>query len=212
MRQQMQQTRAALSEKLETLESQVVQTIHEATTAVHDTVASIKDSVQGTVQAVRDTCNVRLQVERHPWPMMAGSVLVGYTAGALLPRLAKDGRQRPEPGVSRLAQEWETRHERVPARTERTSSWLGRLGESLAPEIAKLRGLALGAVMGVVRDAVKDAAPGKFRSQLHGILDDITTKLGGQPVQGSATSEAEEMRRPTGLAEWEQRARMERVE
>jgi hypothetical protein len=147
--------------------------------------------------------------------MMAGSVLVGYTAGTLLPRLARDGRQRPGPGIRKLAQERETRQERAPetapARTARIS-WLGRLGESLAPEIGKLRGLALGALMGVVRDAVKGAAPGKFRSQLHGILDDITAKLGGQPVQGSATSEAEDMRRPTGLAEWEQRARMERVE
>src|SRR5262249_2940670 len=150
------------------------QTIQETTTAFHDTVTNIKESIQGTVQGVRDACNVRLQVERHPWPMMAGSVLVGYTAGALLPRLARDGRQRPEPALRRPGQERETRHEgapeTAPTRTARTS-WLGRLGESLAPEISKLRGLALGAVMGVVRDAVKGAAPGKFRSQLHGILD-----------------------------------------
>jgi hypothetical protein len=194
IRQHMQQRRAALSEKLETLENQVVQTVHEATTAVHDTVANIKDSIQGTVQGVRDACNVRLQVERHPWPMMAGSVLVGYTAGALLPGLAKERLQRQEPSVSRLAGERETGHERTregaPVRTER-HSWLSRLGESLAPEIAKLRGLALGAVMGVVRDAVKGAAPGKFRSQLHGILDDVTAKLGGEPVPGRTLSEPE---------------------
>src|SRR5262249_52925003 len=97
IRQQMQQTRTALSEKVERLEQEVVQTVHEATEAVNDTVASIKeaaqqtvntvkDTVHDTVQTVRETLDVPTQVRRHPWAMLAGSVAVGFLGGLALNR------------------------------------------------------------------------------------------------------------------------------
>jgi len=229
IRQQMQQTRASLSDRIGTLEQQVVQTVHEATSAVHDTVVNmketahetihtVKESVQDAVQTVRDTVNIRLQVERHPWPMMAGSVAVGFAAGALLPRQIERLRHRePALGLASTPREWSARAE-TSARNDRAHdgrrSWFSKLAESLGPEIDKLRGIGVGALMGVVRDLVGDATPGKFQSQVRNILNDITTKLGGAPVQGRVMPEQETdtedlaEHRPTSrmaAADWEAR-------
>src|ERR1700681_3970542 len=78
---QMEETRTSLTDKLETLENQVVETVQETTTAVADTVENVKEAVQETV-------NLRHQVERHPWPMLGLSVATGYLAGRLFNRAA----------------------------------------------------------------------------------------------------------------------------
>jgi len=95
IRQQMEETRAALTDKLETLEHQVVDTVQGATTAVQETVATVKDavqetvetvkgSVQETVETVKETFDLNRQVDRHPWLMFGGAVAVGYLGGRLL--------------------------------------------------------------------------------------------------------------------------------
>lgn len=107
IRDQMQETRTALTEKLEALEQTVAQTVQNTTTAVSETVQSVKDAVEETVGTVKDTVqqtvdtvsgaaqttaetvketfNLSRQVERHPWMMMFGSVAVGYLVGRMLP-------------------------------------------------------------------------------------------------------------------------------
>ena len=55
IKQQMLETRAALADKLETLEQQVVGTVHSATSAVTDTVACVKEAVQQTVESARES-------------------------------------------------------------------------------------------------------------------------------------------------------------
>src|SRR5262245_52369843 len=55
IRQQMEQTRSALTAKVELLEHQVVETVHGATAAVSETVGNVKDVVQETVQTVKDS-------------------------------------------------------------------------------------------------------------------------------------------------------------
>src|SRR5262249_44007838 len=120
--QQMAETRAALTEKLETLENQVVETVQGATSVVADTVDSVKDvvqttvetvkgsvetvkeSVQQTVENVKQTLDVNRQVQEHPWLMFGGSVAVGFLAGYLV--------EQSRPRSSRLAAA-----DRAPART-----------------------------------------------------------------------------------------------
>ncbi len=96
----MDETRAALSEKLETLEHQVVDTVQGASNAVADTVESVKDAVHDTVVNVKDALNLHLQVKRHPWGVLAGSIALGYLLGYLLfrgrsDRPALSGRSEP---------------------------------------------------------------------------------------------------------------------
>jgi ElaB/YqjD/DUF883 family membrane-anchored ribosome-binding protein len=210
IRQQMEQTRASLADKLETLENQVVHTVQEATEAVHDTVTNIKEAANETVSQVKDTMhetmqNVReafdipLQVQRHPWAMMAASVGVGYLGGTLLAHAHGGDRQ-----MRRLTQQhWtgtEADHGRsrmdaaeLPATSRpmtmteplrSSGSWLDSLARSFAPELNKLKGLAVGAMVAVARDLVTPNLPPQLQPQVQQMFDDVNTRLGGQAIQG----------------------------
>ena len=85
IRQQIDQTRSALTEKLETRENQVRDTVTNAKTTVEETIGSVKSTVHETVATVKRTFDLPYQVERHPWGMFGGSILVGYLVGTLWP-------------------------------------------------------------------------------------------------------------------------------
>lgn len=208
IRRRMEETRASLVEKLETLENQVVGTVQGTTSAVTDTVDTVKEGVQETVdtvketmqeavEAVKDTLDVRRQVDRHPWLMLGGAVAAGYVVGYLVTR-AQDAYS--EPSFSRLASAADRPdgfHERPapaatsymptpppPAPREPEKSWLSEVGEKFAPEIDQLKSLAIGAALGIVRDMLSRSAPPQVAPQIAGMVDNITTKLGGKPVEG----------------------------
>jgi len=106
IRNQMQDTRTALTEKLEALEQHVVETVQNTTSTVAETVQSVKDAVEDTVstvkgtvektvdtvtgsvhqtvETVKDAIDVPGHVQRHPWLMMLGSMAVGFVGGRLL--------------------------------------------------------------------------------------------------------------------------------
>lgn len=106
IRQQMEETRTSLTEKLETLENKVAGTVEEATCAVSETVEAIKETVQETVATVKDSVrdtvstvkdsveggvttvkgwfDLPAHFEEHPWIMFGGSVAAGYLMDCLL--------------------------------------------------------------------------------------------------------------------------------
>src|SRR5262245_44710471 len=104
IRADMEETRTALTEKLEVLENQVVGTVKDATSAVSqtvetlketvgtvketvtDTVSAVKDSVQDGVATVKNWFDLRAQFDRHPCLMAGGSVLAGYLIGVMCDR------------------------------------------------------------------------------------------------------------------------------
>jgi len=114
IRQQMQQTRTSLSEKLEELECRVKDTVCNATSAVNETISTVKGAVDETVttvkeavgssacavketlgdtmHSVREGLDVEVQVQRHPWTMLGGAVAAGYIGGKLLQRLNEPAR------------------------------------------------------------------------------------------------------------------------
>jgi ElaB/YqjD/DUF883 family membrane-anchored ribosome-binding protein len=210
IRQQMEETRTSLTEKLETLENQVVQTVQGATEAVSDTVATIKDTVEETVTSVKDSVedtvstvkdtvsgsvetvkeyvDIRGYVAEYPWLMMGASIAAGYALGAVL-----GGRQeQPSPfarpietarvtdGPPRTPQRNGGHHRRREEKFQ-AASWLGEF----APEISKLKGMALGALLGTAREMITKSMPGHVGQHLSQIVDNITTKLGGEPMSHS---------------------------
>jgi len=126
IRDQMQDTRTALTEKLEALEQTVaktventtrpvVETVQSVTEATKETVGAVKETVQQiadtvsgsvekTVETVKDTFDLSRQVEQHPWAMMLGSVAVGYVAGRLLPSAPEFGGTSAAAMTSRMSQ------------------------------------------------------------------------------------------------------------
>lgn len=115
---EMEQTRSALAEKLETLERKVSSTVEGATDVVQDataavsdtvetvqdaveeTVATVKGTVQEAVSTVKDTFDIRRQVERHPWAMLGGAMVAGFLAERWL---GGGGPKRVAAGVTSMA-------------------------------------------------------------------------------------------------------------
>jgi ElaB/YqjD/DUF883 family membrane-anchored ribosome-binding protein len=222
IRQQMEATRASLTDKLEALENKVVGTVHGATTAVSDTVASVKDAVQETVQtvkgsvretvaSVKDTVDITHHVETHPWLMFGASVAAGFLGGKLLLGPAPARRSAYEArhpgdwgrGPARRgealgaaadfdgAHEGNGHHEQYTgpraearAKEERVQGLVSQITERFGPEIEKLKGVAVGTLLGFVREMLTRSVPEQLGAQLSSVVDDVTRKLGGQPVRG----------------------------
>jgi ElaB/YqjD/DUF883 family membrane-anchored ribosome-binding protein len=183
--QEMHDTRASLTEKLETLEQKVVGTVENATTAVNDTVDAIKETVNETVtnvnekvrdgvESVKDLFDLPAHVDQHPWLMLGGSVAVGYALGTLL---APNPRPMYAPAPSNPYP--------MPAPTYQSVAAPVAKDSMFAPEIAKLKGLALGMLFGTARELLLSAVPEHLGEQLRQVVDEVTKKAGGEPLPSS---------------------------
>jgi len=199
IRQQMENTRSSITEKLETLEEKVSDDIQAATgsvadtvKAVQDTVSSVKETVEGgaeavkevvqeSVQTVKQWFDVKSQVQDHPWLVMAGAAGVGFCLGSILGRasisapqaLVGNGHGRTHQDGHGVSQ--------GKRRSEKTPSWLSEF----APQISQLKGLAVSALLGSVRDMVMRSVPQQTGSVIEEIIDSVSQKLGGKKVSES---------------------------
>jgi hypothetical protein len=166
VRQDIENTRAAMTEKLEMLEERA------------------RETVEGAKSAVQHTVDVHYQVDQHPWKMVGASILVGYILG----RVTSGGSASSQidgqrilildtpvvTGVSSTS----------PKQIEREPELSGGILEQYKEELAIVKVAAIGAVVGVVRDLVKQAVPTlasylkKTSSTAGGVNpDDETTSL-----------------------------------
>lgn len=194
-------TRSSIASKLEALEDSVVGSVQHAKDSVQETinsvketfeetVSSVKETMQDTVNTVKDTFDVKLQVQRHPWAMVGGSWVAGLIAGAVIGeaqrrrRMPMDRlRSRGEPiDDSRSRPVASTYADTTPRSTEPQPREPGLL-DRFHGEIEQVKGLAIGMALGLVRDVIKQNMP-RFEQQVGEIMDNVTTKLGGQPVRG----------------------------
>jgi len=194
IQQQMAETRASLTEKLETLEQKVVGTVEEATTAVSETVDVIKDSVQGTVVAVNETVkesvetvkewfDVSAQTQQHPWLMMGGSVAVGYCLGTLSNKTPQQrGYAAPPEYPSSMQNFSKAAADEARPSIGETRRPTKSVLSNWAPEIDKLKSLALGVLFGTAREMIASSVPEHVAEHLKDILDSVTKKVGGEPI------------------------------
>jgi hypothetical protein len=216
IKQQMSQTRAALTEKLETLENQVVGTVRDTTNAVAGTVNTVQSTVRDTVQevgslmrdtvqgvregmretmsTVRDGLDVSRHVQRHPWLMLGGSVFAGFLGERLLERVEEGSLAHygalPAGRAQRLPPSFEGEQARLvrePAPARPGPSFLQSLTDLFGPEIDKLKRLAVGTAIGLMRDRLRESVPPQFQSDLTSLLDRVTVKLGGEPTPPGST-------------------------
>lgn len=187
IQQQMLETRASLTEKLETLEQKVVGTVENATSAVTETVDAIKESVQETVatvqegvkdgvDTVKDAFDLPAQVQRRPWLVVGGSVAVGYCLGALLTRSSQPAYTPIGHSIAPPAPAYRASGESAVSSAE-PGIWAG--------EVAKLKGLALGVLFGTARELLVSSMPAHLGDQVKEVVDRVTTKVGGEPLPSS---------------------------
>jgi ElaB/YqjD/DUF883 family membrane-anchored ribosome-binding protein len=198
IRDEMEETRANLANKLEALETQVRQTVSSASETVSDTVEDVKavvGNVTETVGNVTETLNISKHVEQNPWVAMGIAVAAGFVAaqvfsgrGQQAPAYPPAPPQPPQPATPQTPSYQAPQSQSQPQQSQ--GGILGSL-ESMMPDmngvmgtaITGLSGLAIGTVMGVVREFVADAVPQEWKSELTRMIDDVNTKLGGKTLQ-----------------------------
>ena len=118
-------------------------------------------------------------VQAHPWAAaVIGSVAAGACLGVMLkPRAETKTDRRMLNGSPYEPRRAENGTNGAAVKTE-PGIW--------ASEIEKLKGLALGALFGTVREMVASPLPEPVRQQIKDIFDDATHKLGGKPIPSSA--------------------------
>ena len=118
IRQQMEDTKSQLSEKLESLECQV----------------------SDGVQSVTDAFDLPLQIARHPWMAVGGSLFLGYLASEILnsPPIKSECEPGTEPRSSQSA--------------DRTNSSQSLLW-------AEMKGMLAGAIMGAMSTMISRGVP-----------------------------------------------------
>ena len=152
MRQKMDKTLAGLNDKLEALERRVSGTVRTVT----DSVSTVKDSF-----------DVKLQVRRRPWTLLAGATALGFLGGLRLRshgagHPAQNGKNDGAPPARVVAAAPPcsdandgtnganaARHSH-PAATGWGAGWGGRF----QPEISALRGVAMGALLELAREMI----------------------------------------------------------
>ncbi len=166
IRQQIDQTRSSLTEKLETLEAEVKGTVQTARETVHDTISSVKETVQSARETVKRTFDVEYQVDQHPWAMLGLSLVSGVAVGALLgPRLrpansvARRMAEAAAPPMDRAGAAPATAWSRLSHDQGARPGFLDKLGHQLGEELDKAQDLAITTIAGVVSDVVRRSIP-----------------------------------------------------
>jgi hypothetical protein len=194
IRDQMAETRTALTEKLDKLQEHVLGTVEGTTRtvtetveavqeAVQDTVGTVKESVQETVETVKSAFDLSEQMEKRPWLMMGGAVVVGYLGSRML--MGHDYTALPPPSNGSAAPCPPARTEAATAAvSSAASSAAGWLEELAAPLLKEAEGLALGVLAGVAADLIHNSAPEGMRGQLNEMVEKFASSVGTRPIRG----------------------------
>jgi len=191
IRQQMEDTRTSMTEKIEALEKQVTETVKDTTQTVAETVDTASETVSQTVsaisetvEAVRGTFDIPAQVDKHPWMAMGGAVALGYLVGMLLsPRRHETTAATPAPTPTPMPTPAPTPQPAMSSSS--SSSTLSGGGHEQHPNFADIFGnvkeLAIGTAVGVLGQVIMAALPNDLKDGVSGILSDVTRALGGKP-------------------------------
>jgi ElaB/YqjD/DUF883 family membrane-anchored ribosome-binding protein len=149
-------TRAALSDKIDALE---------------DKVTSKVNAVKHAGETVKRSFDLPYQVRQHPWPMIGASVLVGIVLGTVTAGDSDEPRNHRD-----------ERNDEFPRRAYGAEASLPARNGFFSEEIRGLKQAAVGALMSLVRNGLRDAFPG-IAPQTDRAVDGLTRKLGGEPVR-----------------------------
>jgi len=211
--QEMQQTRASLTEKVAALEHQVLGTIQNATEAVHSTVESVKaavhdvsstvkDTVSESVHTVKEQVSSTLDVTRHtrenPWAMVGGAAAVGFVAGYFFfgPRGEHSRAARRAIGGSFDGLSEASRPAPAPAyqpqqyTAPRRPGWLDEIFDRVGEEAKKLGEMALASATASLRQAVQHQVPKLIEEKIPKLIEDGIPKLIDRVQTASSATES----------------------
>lgn len=194
-------TTSAVTDTVESVKDAVQDTVDTVRGTVTDTVDSVRDTVHNTVASVKDVFDVRGYFRDYPWASFGAAVGAGFVGGVALgtgshargdriSTLHSQGQVATSAPVSKHAHNGGPKKRSMAASfTARPAhaapGWAGDMSAKFGDEIGKLKGVALGAVFGLVRDWIGRSAPGDVGERISEVIDDVTRKLGGEPIRGN---------------------------
>jgi ElaB/YqjD/DUF883 family membrane-anchored ribosome-binding protein len=197
IRHQMEEKRASLAEKLGALEDEVLDTVHQATAAVNNTVQgvteavdTVKETVEQTVESVKESLDFRDAIRQHPWTAVGISFAAGVAGGMLLetPSLPQGFARTEYPQTNGFSPESSSRAPGNGASAS-SSALTSSLGTAGAEVFQTVKGLAIGTLMGVLSKVVGDAVPASMKSDVNTLFEDLNNRLGGKKLYQFDSSE-----------------------
>jgi ElaB/YqjD/DUF883 family membrane-anchored ribosome-binding protein len=197
IRDQMELKRASLASKLDALEDQVLDTVHEVTNTVSstvkdvtDTVGTVTDDIKESVQAVKESLNVSEKVRQYPWIALGGAFATGFVGGLML---GPSSSKREPTGES------SSRHDtngksaangaafaQTPAKASGesapSSGLTSHLGAAAAEALETVKSMAVGTLLGVLSEVVNDALPQSLKEEADKLFVDLNSRLGGKEL------------------------------
>jgi len=181
IKQNMQEKRAELSEKLQHLERQVTgevassagsvtQSVANVAGSVTESVTNVAGGVQDTITTVKDLFDLPKQVQEHPWLAVGGAVVVGYLAHSFLSK----GEVLSAIGAS------------INGAASAGGSATGTLAGLFGGEVAKLQRFATLAALQLVGRAVKDNIPGPTGEGISQLVEQFSASLQEPSTPGTA--------------------------
>lgn len=210
IREEMEETRASLANKLEALETQVRDTVQSATDTVASAVDGAKEvvssvsegakqvveTVSETVENVKESLSVSRYVEQYPWASLGVAVAAGFVAAQLIPTSRSTSGDYsealpPASSGSYAPSAASSYQPSTPAQPqhEESSAWTGALKGVWDTAATTVEGLAVGTLMSAVKDLVVRGLPQQWQGELTRVVDQVTTQLGGKVMQGNPLQE-----------------------
>jgi ElaB/YqjD/DUF883 family membrane-anchored ribosome-binding protein len=192
-----QSTTAAVTGTVESVKEAVQDTVQTVRGTVQDTVDTVKCTVNSTVETVKETFDVRQYFHQYPWAAFGAAVGVGFAGGVLLTsggrgqggRIAElHSRGEPVRAVAPSHNGGSRKRSSTPAARASVQTQhrlVGEVASKFGDELGKLKSVALGAVFGLVRDWIGRSAPSQVSDRVGEVIDDVTRKLGGEPIRGN---------------------------
>lgn len=173
IKQEMEETRADLTDKLQTLERKVADEFMSVKDTVTDSVTNVAENVEETITSVREAFDLPGYVREHPWMSVGGAVLVGYLAHEFLkPNIpaasggySGNGQPRAQEGL------------------------LSMLGKAVGDEWQSVQRLAARSALGLVEQAI-DGSKGEAGVILGHIINRLSAALEEPQAQQQPCSKA----------------------
>jgi ElaB/YqjD/DUF883 family membrane-anchored ribosome-binding protein len=199
---EMEETRSSLTEKLEALETKmadkvapVAEAVQRATEAtahlveeVKEKVHAVTEKVENTVESVASALDVRRHYDEHPWFMLALATTAGCVLGNLTAPRREIPRTPPPPEPPPTPQPARPKHAK-----SHSNGWARKKEETpsvFTEELQRLKALAIGTLMGAVREMAKRSLPEGVADRVAEEVDRFTTQLGVEPIRGSVLGES----------------------
>jgi len=169
----------------------VKDTVQGVTDKVEETVSKVTDKVGESVHAVASTFDLKIQTERHPWAVVGLATAAGFALSTLMSRRPQfQTSTQPSQAVrgkhGKGANGHGTSTTRTPAPTEKKSNPLKGLLEQewVRDQLTRLKGLALGTMLSMVRDMVKESIKGPVGERIAEEIESFTSHVGAEPIRG----------------------------